>query len=350
MIWTLFLVAACTGQGCREDSSSISDTNAAPRDAARAEEALQAIEVWLGKGDASKARTIAERLVEVDPDSPDAREAHAITLVAVAAETAAGGDEETAKSLRSRALSRYEEAIELSASTPRPDMLHASGIIAESLGLQQRALELYTDASEGAPDNASHAIYAGNVLIKMERHADAESWFDKAVTIDPAEPWGWAGRAVVFRQQARFEEALNSIRQARRAAGGRGTRNDLVFRVSEARILRESGRAEASARLLFALDAQTRANSAAVTEELHLACELIGEHARSAQVWAEFHAAHPDDGEALFMVAESWLRAERPEEAASWYRLAEDLGLPEELIDRMKRKAREAVARDRSGQ
>ena len=288
--------------------------------------------------------------MEVDPYSPDAREAHAITLVAVAAEAAAGGDEETAKVLRRDALSRYEEAIELSASDPRPDMLHATGIIAESLGLQQRALELYTEASKGDPDKASHAIYAGNVLIKMERHEDAESWFGKAVQVDPAEPWGWAGRAVALRQQSRFEEALNSIRQARRAAGGRGTRNDLVFRVSEARILREAGRAEESARLLFALDPQTRANSAAVTEELHLACELIGEHARSAQVWTEFHAVHPEDGDALFMVAESWLRAGRPEEAASWYRLARDLGLPEELIERMKRKAEEAAARDRSGQ
>lgn len=350
MIWALILLGASAGQGCRENSTPADRNVAAPRDAARAEEALQAIEVWLGKGDASKARTIASRLVDVDPTSPDAREAHAITLVAFAAETAANGDAESAKKLRTTALEQYEDAIELSATTPRPDLLHAAGIIAESIDREQRALELYAQASQGAPDKASHAIYAGNVLIKLERPADAESWFSKAVEIDPAEPWGWAGRAVVLRQQSRFDEALTSIQQARRAAQGRGTRNDLVFRVSEARILRESGRSEESARLLFALDAETRANSAAVTEELHLACELIGRHEKSAEVWAAFHAQHPEDGEAVFMAAQSWLRAGRPEEAASWYRLASDVGMSDERIERMKRKALDMVDTDRSGQ
>ena len=350
MISALILLGASAGQGCRENSPPADRDVAAPRDAARAEEALQAVEVWLGKGDASKARTIAERLVDVDPASPDAREAHAITLVAVAAETAANGDPDSATMLRTAALAQYEDAIRLSATTPRTDLLHAAGIIAESIDREQRALELYAQASEGAPDEASHAIYAGNVLIKMERPAEAESWFSKAVRIDPAEPWGWAGQAVVLRQQSRFDEALTSIQQARRSAQGRGTRNDLVFRVSEARILRESGRSEDSARLLFALDPETRANSAAVTEELHLACELIGRHEKSAEVWAAFHALHPEDGEAIFMVAQSSLRAGRPEEAASWYRLASDVGMSDERIERMKRKAQDLVDEDRSGQ
>ena len=99
-----------------------------------------------------------------------------------------------------------------------------------------------------------------------------------------------------------------------------------------------------------ALDPQTRSSSAAVTEELHLACELIGRHEKSAEVWAAFHAQNPEDGEALFMVAQSWLRAGRPEEAASWYRLASEVGISDERIERMKRKARDMVENDRSGQ
>ena len=126
MIWALILLGASAGQACRENSSPADRDVATSRDAARAEEALQAVEVWLGKGDASKARTIAERLVEVDPASPDAREAHAITLVAVAAETAANGDKKSATALRTAALEQYEDAINLSATTPRSDLLHAA--------------------------------------------------------------------------------------------------------------------------------------------------------------------------------------------------------------------------------
>lgn len=350
IIWALILIGGSAGNGCRDASSPAGENVAAPRDAARAEEALQSIEVWLGKGEADKAETIAGKLVEVDPKSPDAREAHATTLVALAAEAASNGAQRTAETLRTRALTRYEESIELSAPTPRPDMLRAAGIVAESLKRKKRALSLYQKAAEGDPDNASHAIYAGNVLIKMDRPEEAESWFLKAIEIDPSEPWGWAGRAVVLRQQARFDEALESVRRARRYANGRGTRNDIAFRVSEARILRESGRAEEAARLLYAVDPKTRSASAGVTTELHLACEMIGAHTKSAETWAAFYAVHPEDADALFMVAESWLRAGRPEQAASWYRLANDVGIPEQGIQEMRRKALEKVELDSSGQ
>ena len=350
IIWSLICLGALAGPGCRDESAPPKPGLTAPRDAARAEEALQAIEVWLGKGDATKAETIAETLVEVDPQSPDAREAHAITLVALAAEAASNGDQARAVMLRTRALERYEDAITRSATTPRTDMLHAAGIIAESIQRRERALALYEGAAKGAPRNTSHAIYAGNVLIKMDRAVEAETWFTRAVELDPSEPWGWAGRAVVQRQQSRFDEALDSIRRARQAAQARGTSNDVAFRVSEARILRESGRSEESARLLFALDPDTRAGSSPVTRELHLACESIGAHAKSAQAWAAFHAMHPEDADALFMAAESWLRAGRPEEAASWYRLARDIGISEDTVERMKGSALEKAAGDGSGE
>lgn len=350
IICGLILIGSLSGNGCDDRTPPTPEKTAGPRDAARAEEALQAIEVWLGKGDAEKAGTIAEKLVEVDPSSPDAREAHAVTLVALGAEAASKGEASAAETLRKRALTRYEEAIELSEPLPRSDMLHAAGIIAESVSREEQALGLYQRAAEADSDNPSHPLYAGNVLIKMDRPDEAGPWFTKALEIDPAEPWGWAGRAAALRQQARFDEALSSIRNARKAANGRNLASDLPFRVSEARILRESGRPNDSARLLFAIDPEIRSSSRAVTIELHLACELVGDHVRSAEVWAAFHASHPENAEALFMVAESWLRAGREDEAASWYQLARDIGMPEDGIQEMMRKARERAERDRSGQ
>ena len=314
--------------GCSEEPptpEASASTNRLEYDPVRFEEGLIAVETWIQDGRPDKADMIARRLVDLTPESLDALEAHARCLSILAAMAKREGRND-GEAQRTEALQRYRELIEQSGSRPIAMHLHAAGLAAQAAGALDEALDYHVRANEIEPDNAQHAIFAGNIHAGRDETESARAWFSRATEIDPREPWGWAGLAEAHRQSGATEMALASIRSARsRSPGNNG------FRVAEARILRESDRGREAAQLLFAIDPDQRATRV-ITAELCAACAQIGEHRRAAQAWSALHARSPEDHMAATSAARAWISAGEPGEAATWLEAAEAAGAdPDEL-------------------
>ena len=315
-------------QGCSEDPGTPVTTSAPDRvayDPVRFEEGLQAVETWILDGRPDKAETIARRLSALNPASLDALEAHGRCLTILAAMAAREGRTD-GDAQRVLALERYRELIKRSGDPPDAMHLHAAGLAAQAAGELDEALDYHVRADAIEPTNAQHAIFAGNIHAGRDETEAARAWFGRATIIDPRESWGWAGLAEAHRQSGETAAALESIRSARARSP-----EHTGFRISEARILRESGRAREAAQLLFAIDPSRRA-TAAITAELCAACTQIGEHRRAAEAWSALHARSPDNHEAATSAALAWIRAGEPQEAATWLEAAAAAGAdPDEL-------------------
>lgn len=328
------VLLGCFAAGCgSQEPEQASPT--ARFDAVRFEEGLLAIETWLEKGRPVQAEQIARRLVELDPDSIDALEAHGRCLVILAALEAREGRSD-GSGLNREALERYRSAIASAAGTPpHASLLHAAGLAAQAVGEDEEALEYHERAASIDTTNPQHPIFVGNLLAKLERPAEAATWFTRATEVDPREAWGWAGLAETRRQVDEHDSALEAIRTARRHAP-----SNVSFRVAEARILRESSRGREAAMLLFAIQPAERATPA-VTGELAAACTQIGEHGRAAQAWEALHSAQPERIDASVNAAFAWIRAGEPGRAASWLEAAEAAGATPAQLEKLRSQLRE---------
>ena len=326
-----FLIAGLTA-GCG-DGSPPADGQARGnvRNPAAFQEGLEAVDHWLGRGDAAKAELIAGRMVDLDPGSIEALRAHGRCLLVLGAVEERSGRDDEATELRTRAAGRYRQAVEAAGDTVTASLLHESGIAATAGGGLHDALEFHRRAAMLDESDPTHAIFTANVLTMLERPREAAPWFDRAITIAPEEPWGWAGRAECMRQLERYEEALEAVRTARSRALSGGTDSGLSFRVAEARILRESGRGREAANLLFAVREEEHTRGS--TEELAAACTQILEHRRAAEAWERFNQRRPGDTDSMIEAARCWMRQGEPERAAVWLNLAESAGATPAQLD-----------------
>ena len=224
--------------GCdRGPTTAESETpaNAQAYDPVRFDEGLLAIETWLEDGRPEEAERIARRLVQLDPDSIDALEAHGRCLMIIAAMSRREGRGDGIAE-EEEALERYRALIKRSGEVPLPAHLHAAGLAAQACGEFEEALSFHVRGDGLEPNNPQHAIFAGNIHTRMGQPGLARDWFLRATEIDSREPWGWAGLAECHRQDGDWDRALEAIRSARERAP-----ESTGFRVSEARILREAG-------------------------------------------------------------------------------------------------------------
>ena len=297
----------------------------------RFQEGLAAVDRWLSDGDAAKAEVIAARLVELDPDSIVALQAHGNCLLILGSLADQSGDAANAVALRQRADAAYRAAVTQAGSGPEAPLLHQAALAAAANEDLERACVLHIRAASVDPTDPTHPIFAANTLTRLEHPEEAITWFDRAIEIAPAEPWAWAGRAECLRQLQRFDESLEAIRTARSRSVARGTESGFPFRVAEARILREAGQARRAADLLYAIDPSEFTRGA--TSELAAACTEIGEHRRAAEAWERFNLQNQGDVASMLAAAECWIRAGEPEEAAAWLNLAETAGTPPSVLD-----------------
>ena len=323
--------------GCREEEQAPpSTTQGTLYDRERFEEGLVAIDQWLADGDANKAEVIAARLVELDPDSIDALQAHGNCLLILGSLADQNGQMAEARILRERSHEAFASALQQAGGTASPILLHQSALAAAASGDLERALSLHITAAEVDPTNPTHPIFAANTLTRLELPEEATSWFDRAIEIAPDEPWAWAGRAECLRQLGALEESIEAIRVARARAVAGGTESGFPFRVAEARILREAGRAKLAAQLLFAVDPAEHTRGS--TAELAAACTAIQEHRRAAEVWERFNRRNQGDVDSMIEAARCWIRAGDPESAASWLNLAEVAGADPDVIESVRRR------------
>ena len=300
-------------------------------DRERFEEGLVAIDDWLANGDAAKAEVIAARLVELDPSSIAALQAHGNCLLILGSLADQNGDAQAARRLRVRADEAFQSALERAGGGESAVLIHQAALAASAKGDLERALTLHVRASEVDPNDPTHPIFAANTLTRLQLPQEAITWFDRAIETAPDEPWAWAGRAECHRQLQMFDEAIEAIRTARARSVARGTESGFPFRVAEARILREAGRPRSAAELLFAVEPTEHTRES--TSELAAACTSIGEHRRAAQAWERFYRRNPGDVDSMLEAARCWVRADQPEQAASWLELAETAGVGSNLID-----------------
>lgn len=297
----------------------------------RFQEGLIAVDRWLSDGDAVKAEVIAARLVELDPDSIVALQAHGNCLLILGSLADQSGDFANATALRQRADASYQSALIHAGSKAEAPLLHQAALAAAATGDLERACVVHIRAASMDPTDPTHPIFAANTLTRLEHPEEATTWFDRAIEIAPDEPWAWAGRAECQRQLQRFDEALAAIRTARSRSVARGTESGFPFRVAEARILRESGQPRRAADLLYAIDSSEHTRGS--ISELAAACTDIGEHRRAAEAWEQFNVQNPGDVASMLAAAECWIRADELEEAAAWLNLAETAGAPPSVIE-----------------
>lgn len=318
--------------GCGQQQPAPEATTSFERE--RFEEGLRSIETWLARGKPDKAEVIARRLVTLEPDSVEALEAHGRCLVILGALKRSQGSDSEATQFIKQADECYQAAVHSAGASPRVSLLHEAGITASSTGDYERALGLHSRAAELDPTNTKHAIFAGNLLTRLERPEESARWFQQATERDPNEPWGWAGLAEANRQMKAYDAALTTIRQARACDP-----SNTNFRIAEARILRESSRGREAAMLLFAIGPDERANRP-VTEALVAACTQIGDHRRAAEAWQALHAKHPEDLDAMLEAASAWLLAGEREQAAAWLEAAESSGASPAKLQSIREKLR----------
>ena len=318
--------------GCdRSSPSSDPGPTIATVDPRGFQEGLDAVEVWLGQGDAVKAEVVADRLVELDPGSHEALQAHGRCLLVLGATAERSGEGDAALEFRDRAAERYLQAVEAAGDVAGTGLLHEAGIAATGARRLPEALRLHQRAAALDDTDATHAIFAANVLTMMDRPREAAPWFERAIEIAPEEPWGWAGRAECLRQLERYDEALEAVRSARGRATARGTESGFAFRVAEARILREAGRPGDAANLLFAIRAGE--HTLGSTRELAAACAAMDRHEKAAEAWERYHRGRPGDTGSMLEAARCWMRAGEPQRAAAWLELAESTGVGSAELD-----------------
>lgn len=320
--------------GCGEDEPASTPFAEKTFNPDRFQEGLVAVDRWLSDGDASKAEVIAARLVELDPDSIVALQAHGNCLLILGSLADQSGDLVNAATLRQQADTSYQSALTHAGSMAEAPLLHQAALAAAATGDLERACVLHIRAASTDPTDPTHPIFAANTLTRLEHPEEAITWFDRAIEIAPDEPWAWAGRAECQRQLQKFDEALAAIRTARSRSVARGTESGFPFRVAEARILREAGQARRAADLLYAIDSSehTRGSSS----ELAAACTDLGEHRRAAEVWERFNRQNTGDVTSMLAAAECWIRAEEFEEAAAWLNLAETAGAPPSVVESLR--------------
>ncbi|MEE2681548.1 MAG: tetratricopeptide repeat protein [Planctomycetota bacterium] len=321
--------------GCDGEASPTPAAEEAVYDRKRFEEGLVAIDEWLANGDAGKAEVIAARLVELDPDSIAARQAHGNCLLILGSLADQNGDPDAAERFRIRADEAFQSALARSGGAESAALIHQAALAASARGDLERALSLHVSASEVDPADPTHPIFAANTLTRLQLPKEAITWFDRAIEIAPDEPWAWAGRAECHRQLRSFDEALEAIRTARARSVARGTESGFPFRVAEGRILREAGQPRRAAELLFAVDSTEHTRES--TSELAAACTAIEEHQRAAEAWERFHHRNQGDVDSMVEAARCWIRAGEPEHAASWLELAESAGVDPAVITAARR-------------
>lgn len=274
--------------------------------------AILAAEQYFSANDVAKAEAVLVRLIEVAPQTYRAHELYAQVLYRRAAEAQARGDEAASRDLVGRAYEQYREALE---HCPEDDPALAAGLqqsageFASVAGRRADALGHFQAAGQLDPANPKPPLYEAQMLLLLERYAEAEVALRRSLMLDPNEPFAHASLASVAQATGDCERALAHMDEARRIdpAG-------LALRVQESRIRRRCGDPRGALQILVALSAQTRAQES-LAAEIAAGWRALGEPAQAAAAWEHRLGVHPGAWPAALEAARAHLAAGDPERA-----------------------------------
>ncbi|MFC2142732.1 tetratricopeptide repeat protein, partial [Acidobacteriota bacterium] len=131
----------------------------------------------------SKARTAVDRMLDLDPDLPETHSALG--------------------SFYYWCLKDYDQALkELSIAEkglPNDDnILEMIGYIRRRQGDFQEAIRLSERSFELNPQDSSNALSIGVSYLSLRNFPEAERYFEKAILVDPSQPYGYIYKAVTY--------------------------------------------------------------------------------------------------------------------------------------------------------
>jgi tetratricopeptide (TPR) repeat protein len=176
------------------------------------------------------------------------------------------------------------------------------------------------------PTAPKHPLYEAQILMQLERRAEARGALERVLTLDPDEAYAHASLALVALGEGDEASALRHIQEAREIDP-----ENLGIRIQEARIRRQCDEPRHALELLLALDERHRTQEA-VTAEIAECYMVLDQPLDAARAWELRYRRHPRQPTAwrsAVRAGESHLAAGRTEDARWWCRQAE-LAAPDE--------------------
>jgi predicted Zn-dependent protease len=283
---------------------------------------VAAAEQYLDGNDLASAETILLKLLEQAPGNHRAHELLGRVLYLKSITVRRGGDRTSGDALIREAYRHYRASVEAAGELDAEvaaGLNQSAGEIASAAGLPDRAVEHFHAAGRLDPTAPKHPLYEAQVLIQLERTAEARRALDRVLTLDPDEAYAHASLAAVAMLENDGPSALQHIQEAREIAP-----ENLGIRVWEARIRRRCNQPRHGLELLLALDATLQAEEA-VTAELAACYVALDQPLDAARAWERRYRRQPQDPtawRAAVGAAKSHLAAGQREDALWWYEQA----------------------------
>lgn len=176
-----------------------------------------------------------------------------------------------------------------------PDALHFFGLLRHQQGQSEAGIDIIRRSLRYAPNNAHAWQNLGNILLAVDRPAEARSAYEKATSLDAGNADAWYNLGVCLRRAAEPPAACEALEQAVQINPGYGRAH---YQLGIAR--KETGQfdlAEASFRRALELD------PAEVYESLATLLYRMGKFADAADVYRQWSVHDPGNPIARHMAA-----------------------------------------------
>lgn len=329
-VWCALLCAPFVSVGCGEDhategaaarttTSSVATTP--PLERSAFDDAVRAIETYIGANRTREAEIVARRLVaSAEGDASLAPTAHEYAARAYFARAELADDlaPDARAALLREAATEAKRAVEpvahagAGATQPSIDARRFAAMLADRIGDRDEAQRLYDAALAAAPDDVATMLPAAlSALARNPNDARIDDLAARHERLAPEAAWSSGLRAEIALARGDHAAALVAAERALTL-----DRDLLEMRLVLAKALRANGRARDAARLLSALAPNERAK-AAIAQQFALALTESGETAQAADAWNAAIRAQPGDAYVRAEAALAFLRAGDEARAAS---------------------------------
>jgi tetratricopeptide (TPR) repeat protein len=265
---------------------------------------LESARKYMNEGEWGKAEAILRQAAMEFPEDQEVRIALAEDLVA--------------QKRFPDAYDQYEKALAIG---PREGRLEfAAGLVANTAGKPDRALEHFFAAQSSEPSNANYALNLGLVQRKLNDLDGAKANLLRAANLDPSNAFAWGVMADIALGENNVGMALQHIARARSLQP-----ESKDWRLIEARALKRKGDPERALMVLIPMDTSQKREPQVV----RLIAECYGmlqRHGDAATALADASKSNPTSGELAYDAAVGFERAGNRTQAIEFARRGKMLG------------------------